>query len=297
MADGGADPGRVCVHIDAAAAAEPGQRQANSVRQFDRERRRRADGRQGGDTRQVGLLHQLEGGATGDLQHRVRAAAAGPRAGPSPPPCPPRCAVPRLRAGTAVRPSELNRPAACTPPVRSKTCCCSRSRSGRCSSRSSATSPSASRARGGPSSAGEAERLLTASIDAVPQMPQALVVTTCRSNRGSGSATPGASCASTTLKVCRPSSSSPAQKRSESSCSGNQTMPSETRKPATRSKSSPGRAHRDGERAPGQPDFQRLFHRHHVLAAARRRVKTEFEHLAALRQAAHVLLLYCLLQG
>ena len=50
----------------------------------------------------------------------------------------------------------------------------------------------------------------------------------------------GASTASTTLNVCRPCSSVPAQNRIAASWSADQITPSETRKPATRSKSSPG---------------------------------------------------------
>ena len=51
---------------------------------------------------------------------------------------------------------------------------------------------------------------------------------------------PGLSSASMTLNVCSPCSSVPAQKRIEASCSADQMTPSDTRNPATRSKSSPG---------------------------------------------------------
>ncbi len=113
----------------------------------------------------------------------------------------------------------------------SKTAWASRSRSG--SDASVATGTVSGSAAGL-----KCEDLCTASMESVPQMPHELEVKTFRPV--SGRTTSGRSWASTTLNVWTPSSSSPAQNRSETSWSGLQMTPSETRKPATRSKSFPG---------------------------------------------------------
>ena len=96
-----------------------------------------------------------------------------------------------------------NNPAAWTPPVRSNTGCAARSRPGSPSSHSIGATVSSA---GQP---GAARR--TSSIEVVPQIPHALVVTTCRCARSGGNATPAASVASMTLKVCSPASLVPAQ--------------------------------------------------------------------------------------
>ena len=76
------------------------------------------------------LLGQLEAGPSGDQQH-VPGQRQPPLAGPpSRPPCPPRCAGPRPRAARPARRSAVNRPAACSPPVRSKPRWAARSLSG-----------------------------------------------------------------------------------------------------------------------------------------------------------------------
>ncbi len=132
-------------------------------------------------------------------------------------------------------PAGVNRPAAWTPPVFSKSFCCS-SRIPGSAARTAASIIGCSAA----AVIEKCEDLCTASMEAVPQIPHALDVVTCRCAAGAGGVTSGRSCASTTLKVCLPFSSSPAQKRREISCSGSWMMPSDSRNPATKSKSSPG---------------------------------------------------------
>ena len=101
------------------------------------------------------------------------------------------CLPTSSRTHTAV-PSGANRPAACTPPVASKTCCASRSVSGSWATTAASTSGSAA-------SRGSRAVLATASIDSVPQMPHALVVVLCRAAASEGGTAPAPRWASITL--------------------------------------------------------------------------------------------------
>ena len=130
-------------------------------------------------------------------------------------------------------PDAVARPAAWTPPVRSKTGCCWRRTSG------SPATTSAERESGSPATA---YRLLvrTASTEAEPQTPHALVMPCVRSRGARCSTAPGARVTSTTLKVGEPLSSRSVQCMSVATSSAPWSRPSVSRCPIARSKSSPG---------------------------------------------------------
>ncbi len=77
-------------------------------------------------------------------------------------------------------------------------------------------------------------------MEARPQTPQALVVYSVRARSAAARTPAPVTDASTMLKVGSPSEPSPLIVRIDGSSSRSDTTPSDTRKPATRSKSSPG---------------------------------------------------------
>ena len=97
-------------------AGEPVQAEARLPRQVRPRRRRRADRDQRADAPGDGLLHQLEPGPAAD--HQARLAESAPASTRAPVTLSTALCRPTSSRTTRSSPSAVNRPAACTPPVR-----------------------------------------------------------------------------------------------------------------------------------------------------------------------------------
>ena len=139
---------------------------------------------------------------------------------------------PTSSATTSSRPADVNKPAACSPPVSSKTSCAGRSLSGRLPSVDAAIVHDAR--IGGVS-------VRSDSIVRLPHSPHEEFPMTCRRSarrRSSAAADPFASVTLTTFSGCSPAGSVQCAIVPRSSAEA--TTRSESRKPAARSQSAPG---------------------------------------------------------